>query len=45
VEANGRFVEIYVSTSLEICEDRDPKGLYARARAGLIPHFTGIDDP
>ncbi len=45
VEAYGRFVEIYVSTSLEICEDRDPKGLYARARAGLIQHFTGIDDP
>jgi sulfate adenylyltransferase len=45
VEAAGRFVEIYVSTSLEVCEDRDPKGLYARARAGLIQHFTGIDDP
>jgi sulfate adenylyltransferase len=44
-EAAGRFVEIYVSTSLEVCEDRDPKGLYARARAGLIQHFTGIDDP
>jgi sulfate adenylyltransferase len=45
VEAAGRFVEIYVSTSLEVCEGRDPKGLYARARAGLIQHFTGIDDP
>ena len=45
VEAAGRFVEIYVSTSLKVCEDRDPKGLYARARAGLIQHFTGIDDP
>jgi len=45
VEAAGRFVEIYVSTPLEVCEGRDPKGLYARARAGLIAHFTGIDDP
>jgi sulfate adenylyltransferase len=45
VEAAGRFIEIYVSTPLEICEGRDPKGLYARARAGLIAHFTGIDDP
>ncbi len=45
VEAAGRFVEIYVSTPLEVCERRDPKGLYARARAGLIEHFTGIDDP
>jgi sulfate adenylyltransferase len=45
VEAAGCFVEIYVSTPLEVCEGRDPKGLYARARAGLIEHFTGIDDP
>jgi sulfate adenylyltransferase len=45
LEATGRFVEIYVSTPLEVCEDRDPRGLYARARAGLIQHFTGIDDP
>jgi adenylyl-sulfate kinase len=39
------FVEIYVSTSLEICESRDPKGLYKKARAGMIPLFTGIDSP
>jgi adenylylsulfate kinase len=39
------FVEIYVSTPLEECERRDVKGLYARARRGEIPNFTGIDDP
>lgn len=39
------FVEIYVSTPLEECERRDPKGLYARARRGEILNFTGIDDP
>jgi sulfate adenylyltransferase len=44
-EAVGGFVEIYVSTPLEVCEKRDPKGLYAKARAGLVQHFTGIDDP
>jgi sulfate adenylyltransferase len=45
VEAHGRFVEIHVSTPLEICETRDRKGLYAAARAGKIKGFTGIDDP
>ena len=39
------FVEIYVSTPLEVCEQRDPKGLYAKARRGEINEFTGIDDP
>ena len=39
------FIEIYVSTPLEECERRDAKGLYARARRGEIPHFTGISDP
>ncbi|NOY36947.1 MAG: adenylyl-sulfate kinase [Chlorobi bacterium] len=39
------FVEIYVATSLEVCEQRDIKGLYAKARAGEINHFTGINDP
>lgn len=39
------FVEIYVSTPLEVCEERDVKGLYAKARAGEITNFTGIDDP
>ena len=41
----GGYFEIYVSTPLEVCERRDPKGLYAKARAGLIKGFTGIDDP
>ena len=45
VEGVGGFVEVYVSTPLETCEARDRKGLYARARAGLIAGFTGIDDP
>jgi adenylyl-sulfate kinase len=39
------FVEIHVATSLEECEARDVKGLYARARAGEIPEFTGVSDP
>ncbi len=40
-----RFVEVYVDASLEVCERRDPKGLYKRARAGEIRDFTGIDAP
>ncbi|MGN6379459.1 MAG: adenylyl-sulfate kinase, partial [Gaiellales bacterium] len=40
-----RFVEIYVDTSLQECERRDLKGLYAKARAGEIKEFTGISDP
>lgn len=39
------FVEVFVDTPLEVCEARDPKGLYAKARAGEITGFTGIDDP
>jgi adenylylsulfate kinase len=39
------FIEIYVATPLEECERRDVKGLYARARRGEIPNFTGISDP
>ena len=39
------FIEIYVSTPLEVCEQRDPKGLYLKARKGEIKEFTGIDDP
>ncbi|MCE2823243.1 MAG: adenylyl-sulfate kinase [Bacteroidota bacterium] len=38
------FTEVFIDTPLEVCEKRDPKGLYRKARAGLIPHFTGIDD-
>jgi adenylyl-sulfate kinase len=39
------FVEVWVNTPLEECERRDPKGMYARARAGEIPYFTGVSDP
>lgn len=39
------YIEVYVSTPLEVCEERDPKGLYKRARAGQIPNFTGISAP
>jgi bifunctional enzyme CysN/CysC len=39
------FVEVHIATPIEVCEVRDPKGLYARARAGDLPNFTGIDDP
>ena len=45
IAPNGGFVLVWVATSLEVCEQRDAKGLYARARAGLIPAFTGISDP
>lgn len=41
----GNFIETYISTSLKICEQRDVKGLYKKARAGEIMQFTGIDDP
>jgi adenylylsulfate kinase len=43
--APGDFVEIFVRAPLEVCEGRDPKGLYKKARAGEIKNFTGIDDP
>jgi len=43
--AGGRFVLVHVSTPLEVCEARDRKGLYAKARAGELKGFTGIDDP
>ena len=39
------FLEVYVAAPLDICETRDPKGLYRKARAGIIPDFTGIDSP
>ena len=45
VERFGAFVLVHVSTPLDVCEARDPKGLYAKARAGLISQFTGISDP
>ena len=40
---DGEFVEVFVDTPLAVCEERDPKGLYSKARAGLIRNFTGID--
>ena len=45
VEAELPFLEVFVDTPIELCEQRDPKGLYAKARAGEITGFTGIDDP
>ncbi len=42
---NGRFIEVFVDCPLEVCESRDPKGLYEKARAGEIKEFTGIDAP
>jgi sulfate adenylyltransferase len=45
VEAGGGFILVHVATPLEVCEARDRKGLYAKARAGLVKEFTGISDP
>jgi sulfate adenylyltransferase len=45
IDGAGGFILIHTSTSLEVCEQRDRKGLYAKARAGLIPTFTGVSDP
>ncbi|NDP47120.1 MAG: adenylyl-sulfate kinase [Sulfuriferula multivorans] len=45
IEAVGGFIEVHVATPIETCEARDRKGLYAKARAGLIPEFTGVSDP
>jgi sulfate adenylyltransferase len=45
IEPLGGYIEVYVNTPLEICEARDAKGLYAKARAGTLKEFTGISDP
>ncbi len=45
IEEYGAMIEIHVATPLEVCEQRDRKGLYAKARKGVIPEFTGISDP
>ncbi len=45
IEAYGGFIEVHVATPIETCENRDRKGMYAKARAGLIKGFTGVDDP
>ena len=41
----GKFLEVFIDSSLEVCERRDPKGMYAKARSGEIKHFTGISSP
>ena len=43
--AAGHFLLVYVATPVEVCERRDPKGHYAKARAGVLPEFTGVSDP
>jgi sulfate adenylyltransferase len=45
IEPVGGFILVHVATRVEICEQRDRKGLYAKARAGIIPEFTGVSDP
>jgi len=45
IGSEGNYVEIYVKTSLDVCEERDVKGLYKLAREGKIKEFTGISDP
>jgi sulfate adenylyltransferase len=45
VESGGGFILVHVATPIEVCEARDRKGLYAKARAGLVKEFTGISDP
>eukprot|EP01110_Echinostelium_bisporum_P013797 TRINITY_DN994_c1_g1_i7.p1 TRINITY_DN994_c1_g1~~TRINITY_DN994_c1_g1_i7.p1 ORF type:complete len:590 (-),score=227.97 TRINITY_DN994_c1_g1_i7:364-2133(-) len=45
IDQYGGYIQVYVSTSIEVCEQRDKKGLYAKARSGQLKHFTGIDDP
>ena len=43
--ADGQFFEVHVDAPLDVCESRDPKGLYQKARDGIIPNFTGISAP
>ena len=45
IEANLGFIEIFVDTPIAVCEKRDPKGLYRKARIGKLNNFTGVDDP
>lgn len=45
IQSQGDFVEVYVDAPLDVAEERDPKGLYKKARAGIIPNFTGIGAP
>src|SRR5438270_12790572 len=45
IEPYGGFILVHIATPVEVCEERDRKGLYAKARAGIIKEFTGISDP
>ncbi len=45
IEPRGGFTLVHIATPLEVCEERDRKGLYAKARAGILKEFTGISDP
>lgn len=45
IQAKGDFIEVYLDSPVEVCEARDPRGLYRKARAGEIPEFTGISAP
>jgi adenylylsulfate kinase len=45
IVGENRFIEVYVNCTVEVCEERDVKGLYARARKGIIPNFTGVSAP
>jgi sulfate adenylyltransferase len=45
VDPLGGFILVHVATPIDVCEDRDRKGLYAKARAGIIKEFTGVSDP
>jgi len=45
IEPAGGFILVHIATPVEVCEQRDRKGLYAKARAGIIPEFTGVSDP
>ena len=45
IQPHGGFILVHISTPLDVCESRDRKGLYAKARAGLVKQFTGISDP
>jgi sulfate adenylyltransferase len=45
IEPYGGFLLVHIATLIEVCEERDRKGLYAKARAGIVKEFTGISDP
>ena len=45
IEPHGGFILVHIATPVEVCEQRDRKGLYAKARAGILKEFTGVSDP